>query len=292
MTTTHKLPNGGTLTYLNRVDWGANTSYPRKGYQLELVDFVGLILHHTVMVLADWDGDGITHGDLDDISRYMQRLQTIRPDLGLDVPYSFVVFRGAGPNDVVICEGRGWTLSGAHTAGPPSTGRFERYNYTRYGVAIGANTMTEPVTDGMVEGIRWIGDHLPGPAEPTQGHHESYATACPGTNGKSILPQIQPPFETDPITGAGKTVTTYGKGFHTDTGKDVLVTANSHGAVFYRQSGPAHWFYQSPAGDITNLGQHGNAKWDSALARADVEEGLVSIRFAGDLTVVSFPVAP
>ncbi|MCP3856062.1 MAG: N-acetylmuramoyl-L-alanine amidase, partial [Actinomycetia bacterium] len=130
------------------------------------------------------------HGDLDDIAAYMRRLQTVRPDLGPEVPYSFVVFAGDGPLDVVVCEGRGRGRTGAHTAG---------HNSTSYGVAYAGNTEDEPVTAGMEEGVRWVGRTMlddPEGARPTAGHWQSKATACQGRNGKAVQDRQQPPFTT------------------------------------------------------------------------------------------------
>src|SRR5690606_3040840 len=176
-----------SLTYLDRAAWGANPNLPRLGHVVPHTRFVGLVLHHTVSVLRDWDGDGHLHGDLDDIGRFMRQLQTARPDLGLDVPYSFIVFRGSTPDDAVICEGRGWERTGAHTEG---------FNSTRLGVALAGDFTHEAPSAGMLEAVRWIGRRLADPAGamPTLGHRDTKATACPGDAAYPHLPFVQPPF--------------------------------------------------------------------------------------------------
>ncbi|MGE4425484.1 MAG: hypothetical protein AB7G37_03415 [Solirubrobacteraceae bacterium] len=172
------------VTYLERSWW---TDRPPHGHRVPHSQFIGLAVHHTVFVMADWDGDGILHGDLDDIKRYMERLRTARPDLGADVPYSFVVFPGATPGDGIVVEGRGPGQTGAHTHG---------FNSTRYGVAFAGNTMVEAVTPGVVAAFRAVGERLfdPAGAARTFGHRDHGQTLCPGDHLYVELPQLQPPF--------------------------------------------------------------------------------------------------
>lgn len=174
-----------TVLELDRSDLGLGPV--AAGYEVPHAQFKGLAIHHTVMVMADYDRDGFLHGDLDDVRRYMHVLKGARPDLGPDVPYSFVVFEGREPWDAIVCHGRGWGRTGAHTAG---------YNSTRYGVAIAGNTDARPVTRGMLDAIRWVGGRLANPAgaAATFGHFQVKATACPGASMKKNLPNVQPPF--------------------------------------------------------------------------------------------------
>lgn len=175
------------IEVLSREDWGADPNLPKRGHQVPVEQFVGLIVHHTVMVLNDTDHDGYAAGDLDDISAYMQRLQVARPDLGLDVPYSFVVFEGPTESDAVIGIGRGQFRTGAHTAG---------YNSTAWGVALAGDYTNIAPTAGMLEAIRLIGRWLADPvnALPTLGHRDTVDTACPGALAYPLLDQVQPPF--------------------------------------------------------------------------------------------------
>lgn len=177
-----------TITVIGRDDWGGGPL--RRGNLVDTARFVGLVVHHTVMVMRDYDGDGFLRGDLDDVKRYMKALQVARPDLGSEIPYSWVVFHGEHDDDVIVAEGRGFGVTGAHTTG---------YNSTRYGVAYAGNASEEPITDGVLEGYRWVGRHLDAPAgaEPTIGHRDTKSTECPGDNLYAQLGEIQPPFATE-----------------------------------------------------------------------------------------------
>lgn len=180
------------ITYLSRDEWGADTSLRRRGRRVDgRRAFRGVFVHHTVFRVSDWDSDGISTGDLDDIKEFMRRLQVIRPDLGYDVPYSFVVFAGKRPQDSIVCEGRGLDYTGAHTAG---------FNSTRLGVSIAGNTSEEPVTPGILNGIRWCGALLldQGDLKDTLPHQAVKATACPGSSMMAALHQVQPPFTPPP----------------------------------------------------------------------------------------------
>lgn len=177
-----------TITVIGRDDWGAGKL--RAGKLIDHRNFTGLAVHHTVMVMADFDGDGHLRGDLDDIGRYMRQLQASRPDLGSEVPYSWVVFSGTAPADCVVAEGRGFGVTGAHTVG---------FNSTRYGVAYPGDASVETITPGVLEGIRWVGRHLADPAGAarTFGHRDIKATECPGDHLYAKLGQVQPPFTTE-----------------------------------------------------------------------------------------------
>lgn len=182
------LPSGGTLTYLDRFDLDLDLTLPRLGYLKPQGAFKRLVVHHTVSV---WDN----RPGLGDEKGFMQGLQTIRPDLGLDVPYHFVVFAQTNDLDVVVCEGRGWERTAAHAKG---------LNSSTYGVACAGDFRTDLLTQGMVEGIRWIGSHIENPG-PTTGHRDHKATICPGPNAYHLLHELQPPFKdvtamTDPTT--------------------------------------------------------------------------------------------
>lgn len=174
-----------TIYYLSRAQWEAGPL--QSGYVVPKSQFVGLVAHHTVAVVPDYDHDGLVDGDLDDAARFMQFLQAARPDLGPEVPYSFCLFQGAVDEDCILAEGRGLGVTGAHTVG---------YNSTRYGVAIVGNTNTMAVTSGLIEGFKRVGRLLADPvhAYPTFGHRDIKATACPGDNFYSKLWMVQPPF--------------------------------------------------------------------------------------------------
>lgn len=132
------------------------------------------MVHHTVV---PYGGDP---------GAYMRRMQAARPDLGLEVPYSFVVMPGATDNDAVIGVGRGWGRTGAHTIG---------YNDTAYGVAFAGDYTDVAPTAAMFAAVRLIGSYMDAPEE-TLGHRDTYATACPGAATYPLLAELQPPFAT------------------------------------------------------------------------------------------------
>ena len=131
------------------------------------------MVHHTVV---PYGGDP---------GAYMRRMQAARPDLGLEVPYSFVVMPGATDNDAVIGVGRGWSRTGAHTIG---------YNDTAYGVAFAGDYTDVAPTAAMFAAVRLIGSYMDAPEE-TLGHRDTYATACPGAATYPLLGELQPPFQ-------------------------------------------------------------------------------------------------
>lgn len=183
--------------YLTRDDWGGG---PVKATWLGLDAFNQWYLHHAVGAMRDYDRDGFLNGDLDDVRRYMQQLQKARPDLGSEVPYSALLFPGTRPDTCVLAEGRGPGYKGAHTAGQ---------NSHALAWAVAGNTDDgTPITDGMIAGARWLAwswlKH-PERALPTLGHRQAppyydskgnnlSATGCPGDQGISKLPLLQPPF--------------------------------------------------------------------------------------------------
>lgn len=181
------------VTYISRADWNAGPLHT--GHVVPLTQFVGLVVHHTVIVLPDYDHDGMIKGDIDDMIRYMQQLQRARPDLGPDVPYSFVGFEGEHEDDVIVAEGRGFGVTGAHTIG---------YNSSRYGYAFAGDFTNHAPTAGMWNGVRWIGNQLTSPtdAQPTLEHRDVYATQCPGNATETPAP-AQPPFTIKPTPSPG-----------------------------------------------------------------------------------------
>lgn len=163
------------VLFLSRDDWGAGPLVA--GAAAPHSQFLGLVIHHTVT----------TFNPGDDPAAHMRWLQKVRPDLGSEIPYSFVVFPTTDPESCVVAEGRGWGRTGAHTVG---------YNSTAYGVAFAGNFQNDTPTPGMLEGVRWIGRRLADPinALHTIGHLEVFGTACPGENTVPLLGKVQPPF--------------------------------------------------------------------------------------------------
>lgn len=107
------------LNFFSRDEWVSNTNLPRLGRKVDREDRTHVIIHHTVTPDADstpnaWETE-------DELIERMRKLQVIRPDLGMDVPYSFVAFlmKDGGLN---IFEGRGEDRTGAHTKGHNTAG--------------------------------------------------------------------------------------------------------------------------------------------------------------------------
>lgn len=108
-----------------------------------------------------------------------QQVQVIRPDLGMDVPYSDCLY--FMPNGkIIVCEGRGFVRSGAHTIG---------YNVTGYGLCFMGNFQDFGPAN-LSPWIPQISDYLGylkytigminlGPKEPHRALNSRY-TACPG----------------------------------------------------------------------------------------------------------------
>ncbi len=109
------------LTFVDRKGWGAKSTFPRLGHKVPRRNRTHVIMHHTDMSDTN-DTSPILWETLSEVYRHMRRLQTIRPDLGNDVPYNFLVFLMARNNSMVICEGRGEDRSGAHTKGHNTAG--------------------------------------------------------------------------------------------------------------------------------------------------------------------------
>lgn len=93
------------VLFLSRDDWGAGPLVA--GAAAPHSQFLGLVIHHTVT----------TFNPGDDPAAHMWWLQKVRPDLGSEIPYSFVVFPTTDPDSCVVAEGRGWGRTGAHTVG-------------------------------------------------------------------------------------------------------------------------------------------------------------------------------
>lgn len=169
-----------TVTYVSREAWGAGPH--GAGSPIPNSQIVGLVAHHTVM------GRNFADGNLAGVRAYMRTLQHSRPDLGDEVPYSFVVFPGDSSGDGIVAEGRGKGWTGAHTVG---------FNSTRFGVSYAGNASAEAITPGVIDAYNWVGARMldsPGTAVRTFGHRDIKSTECPGNNLYARLGQIQSPF--------------------------------------------------------------------------------------------------
>ena len=247
-----------TTTFYSRKQWGAKR-LPRLGHVVKKHQFRRLVGHHTVSVVKDWDGDGFVRGDVDDIFRFMRNLQTVRPDLGLDVPYSFVVFPGADEDDAIVCVGRGETRTGAHTAG---------YNSTAWGVAVAGNTSEEPITRGMERAILEIGGKLSAEdLRATIGHSDTKATECPGDSYRDALPRLQPEY----FPGREASLTPKDEEmFITYDSKLKVYRVHIAGVGYATIDEPGHWFEVITEGRKTGI--YSSAWMDVLLWKIAVEE--------------------
>lgn len=112
------------VLYLTREDWGADESLPRLGAPAPPLQATELIEHHTTQ--KDTDQTPNIFETVAEAVVKMRQLQTVRPDLGDDVPYSWVRALMAYPNGargIVLMEGRGAYRRGAHTMYHNRTGR-------------------------------------------------------------------------------------------------------------------------------------------------------------------------
>lgn len=171
------------VTYLTRGDWGARTDLPRLGYPVAKGRRIRSIFHHTVII--DDDATANLWETLTEVIAKMRQLQTIRPDLGLDVPYSFVIFLMAD-GTIMVCEGRGVALTGAHTHG---------HNTDGIGVALEGNFMLPvnvtpyvPLISGFLGWLKY--DQGLESLGPINGHSDFSSTACPGDNLYPVLGQL------------------------------------------------------------------------------------------------------
>ena len=168
------------VVYLSRAGWGASSVYPRRGYIVPKGRRTHLIQHHIVAVDNDatrniWETEA-------EVKQMMRRLQTIRPDLGLDVPYNYVFF-GMANGDLYVCEGRGEDRTGAHTKGHNTegigcawAGNFEDFPFARRYIRPASAFF------GWLKyerGMANLGTVHP-PDRDTFGHRDFATTACPG----------------------------------------------------------------------------------------------------------------
>ena len=180
------------LTLLTRTDWGANRTIPRLGVTVARSERTEAIIHHTVIV--DSDATRNLWTNLAEVKAKMRQLQTIRPDLGMDVPYNFVMFLMEN-GTIVVCEGRGLDRRGAHT---------KYHNRTGLATALQGNFML-PTRGGLSPFIPamscwwgWLKYDMKlvnlGSKHPVGriafGHVDLSPTACPGDNLYDIIPQL------------------------------------------------------------------------------------------------------
>lgn len=193
-TTLHTRP-GLTIEYLTRTEWGARTDLPRRGVIVAPDRRTEVHIHHTAAI--DTSDDTPNTWDLADALGYQRRLQTVRPDLGLDIPYSFVAYLGEDNRTVWIMEGRGEDRSGAHTAG---------HNTVGIGFSFGGNfDIATPAADlqRAVDTIEWFARYLRTQRDMINlgtsrnphgwqvwGHRDTKNKSCPGNHLYPLLAEV------------------------------------------------------------------------------------------------------
>ena len=191
------------VVYVPRSEWGPDSQYPRLGYNVIHDRRTHVIHHHTVVI--DSDATPNLWETWDEVYEKMRQLQSIRPDLGLDVPYNFVGFLMRDTFEdaaLVVCEGRGFYRTGAHTHG---------HNTAAFGFAIEGNLELSVGPYGLSPWVvdisqfwYWAKYHPLAEAGPTfrflgsvrpahratYGHFEFISTACPGEELKRVIRDI------------------------------------------------------------------------------------------------------
>jgi hypothetical protein len=184
------------LIYVKRKEWVVNTTLPPLGATVPRKARTHVFIHHTVT--PDGDSTPNEWETEEKILKRMQSLQTIRPDLGLDVPYNFVAFL-FDTDKLVICEGRGPDKSGAHTKG---------HNTKAIAVSFAGNFEDLPVDKPALETrmrllsafLGWLKSDSGGKMSnidsfKPQGrnvwfHSDVKATACPGDHLEAVLGSV------------------------------------------------------------------------------------------------------
>lgn len=167
--------------YLSRADWGANTRLPRLGHPVDPSKRTEIHVHHTAAVdTSDFTKNRWSRANA---VKYQRALQTIRPDLGKDIPYT-EVFYVLENLDVLIMEGRGLWRTGAHTAGHNTAG----FGWSAAGnFDLGDPQAVRALIGSMSNRYRWLksqqfgrlGDSHPA-GRIAFGHRDTKSTACPG----------------------------------------------------------------------------------------------------------------
>lgn len=198
------------VTYLDRNSWGSRRDIPRLGRIVPRNSRTKVIIHHTVIVDSDttknfWETE-------DEVIQKMKQLQTIRPDLGKDVPYNFVVFLKNAPTpSIYVCEGRGEDRSGAHTGGHNTAGIGIAFQGDFHNIATDLETYVplvslflgwlkfapnNPSYGGPYDPMRNLGTDRPSNRQ-VWCHRDLGSSSCPGDHVVTILSALK---FTDPRT--------------------------------------------------------------------------------------------
>ncbi|KKL77163.1 hypothetical protein LCGC14_2037610 [marine sediment metagenome] len=182
------------VQYLSRREWGADESLPRLGQEYPADVPTEAIQHHTVII--DNDATPNLWESAAEVIPKMRQLQTIRPDLGLDVPYSYVAFlmQYTHKKGLILCEGRGPYRRGAHT---------KYHNRTGRAMAIEGNTSLGAPLANYIEMLSWawgwikeehglvnLGTVTTPRGGIVFGHRDFLQTICPGQHMMNIIDQL------------------------------------------------------------------------------------------------------
>lgn len=162
------------VTYINRSQVGYRRDLPQLGRFVDPSRRTEVIHHHTVTI--DHDATPNTWETRNEVLAKARQMQTIRPDLGLDVPYNALVFCTTG-GGVTLVEGRGWARSGAHTAGHNISGfGFGWVGDFRRNLPAGFPSQVEQLAGWVRDNLRPAWANI---AE-VKGHKDFKNTNCPG----------------------------------------------------------------------------------------------------------------
>ena len=167
-----------------RGEWGADASLGRRGWVVPVSNWKHITEHHTVII--DNDATPNLWETKAEVFQKMRQLQVIRPDLGNDVPYSWVIFLMAD-GTIIVCEGRGLRHTGAHTIGHNSDSQGVAFegDFENFRVNIGPYIPKVNHFFGWLKfeaGASNLGARLHSiPAAQTIHYHQMFSqTACPG----------------------------------------------------------------------------------------------------------------
>ncbi len=187
--------------FMSREEWGARTDLPRLGTLIPADVPTEAIQHHTVII--DQDATPNRWESVAEVIVKMQQLQTIRPDLGRDVPYSYVCFLMQYPHKIglILCEGRGPYRRGAHTMYHNVEGRAMAIEgNTEIGLPIDPYVPHLSYAWGWIKdeyGLVNLGSVVPDRGGIVHGHIDFRRdddrrtwTACPGKGMMAVIDQL------------------------------------------------------------------------------------------------------
>ena len=169
-----------------RAEWGPDQTYPRLGSQVQPIERVEAIHHHTTYTPNLW-------GTIDQVAAEMRKVQVVRAaDLGADVPYNYVAFLMTDDR-VILAEGRGAHRQGAHT---------KYHNRTAIAISLHGNFENFTEVGPYIKQLSWcwgdlkhdeglsnLGNAQP-PGRAIFAHRDFAATDCPGKHVMAKLPGI------------------------------------------------------------------------------------------------------